>query len=336
MNTDTLSIRTFTLRNLVDVYRLQSRGVHMVLEDHLVGGYAPLRQAIRAWLRNDTRTYLGYTRQGRTYLLQTVRRRERPEWDVAFAASRVVGGEEVFAHWRELIRFAVADAMHQGVYRLYAAPPHDCALLDVLQQEGFRLYCKETVYRLPPSFPGDVHLPGIVRSRTGADEWEFRRLWRRVIPQVVLAAEGLAVTNGSDMPYGWMPRVDRQVFVWEWEGELRGAVAVRTGRRGRWVRYLLAPEVRDEADAFVAYGLHLATRTDRKRPLYVAVPEYQGGIREPLHRRGARPFTESLWLVRHLAVPLRADEPALQPAASLLEVRGKPAFTRFQNQEDMG
>jgi len=336
LTTDTLSIRTFKLRNLVDIYRLQSRGVPLVLEEHLVAGYAPIRQAVRAWFGRETRTYLGYSRLGAVYLLQTVRRRERPEWDIAFAASRAQHEVESLAHWQELIRFAVRDAMHQGVYRLYAAPPPDSVLLDVLQQEGFRLYCKEVVFRISPPASEEIRLPGRIWPRTTADEWEFRRLWRRVIPQVVLAAEGLTTNNGTDIPYAWMPHAQRRVFVWEWNGDLQGAVSVRVGRKGRWVRYLLAPEVRENADAFVSYGLQLASQTDRKRPIYVAIPEYQGGVRDPLIRRGAQPVAESLWLVRHLAVPLRADAPAPQTAVPLLEVGGKPAFTRFQKRKETG
>jgi len=336
LTTDVLSIRTFKLRHLVDVYRLQSHGVPLVLEEHLVAGYAPVRQAVRAWFGGESRTYVGYTSAGLTYLLQTVRRRERPEWDIAFAASRGLREVETFAHWEALIRFAVRDAMHQGVYRLYAAPSPDCALLDVLQSEGFRLYCKETVYQVPSPEAETVHLPGRVRPRIPADAWDFRRLWRQVIPQVVLAAEGLTTNNGTEMPYVWASEADRRVFVWEWGNDLHGAISLRVGRKGRWVRYLLSPDVRDEADAFVAYGLQLAARADRKRPIYVAVPEYQGGVREPLNRRGAQPVAEILWLVRHLAVPLRADEMVPQTAVSLLEVGGNPAFTRFQNREETG
>ena len=322
-----LFIRTFKLRDIPRLYRLGRRGLCLDQESYLVEGYSVLGQALRTWPGTNARTYIARVPGHRLwYVLQVVRRDDRPEWQVTFLAPITRAVRRSLARWRPLLEHALHDVVHKGAYRVYASLPADHPLVELFQATGFRLYTKETIYHgrtshLPPATP-----PGLLRPYRPQDEWEFRRLWQRVTPQVVMAAEGLNDGNSLSLPYAWTTRVDQRVFVWEVKGGFLGAVAVRYGDRGRWVRFLLAPDAREGVDAFVLAGLRLAGRRYRG-PVYCAVPEYVGGVREVVVEAGFDLLAEHVWLVRYLALPLRADATVPQGILSLLEIRGEPAFT---------
>ncbi len=328
MREGTLFIRTFKLRDIPRLYRLGRRGLFLDPESFLVEGYSPLAHALRSWPGNNARTYIARPVGGETwYALQITRRDDRPEWQVTLLAPGLPVLPHASEHWRALIERALHDAVHKGAYRVFACLPASHPLVDVFQSTGFRLYTKEDVYRARGVHVPTLSLPGALRPRRPQDEWEFRRLWQRVTPQAVVAAEGLNGGNSLAVPYAWTTRIDQRVFVWEVEGTFLGAVAVRLGERGRWLRFLLAPEAREGVDAFVMAGLRLATER-YGGPVYCAVPEYVGGVREVVLEVGFDPFATHVWLVRYLALPLRADATVPQGILSLLEIGGEPAFTR--------
>ncbi len=322
------TIRTFKPRDIPRLYRLQRVGLYLDLERYFVSGYASLRVAVAGWVHNDTCTYLTRsTHDSHWHVLQIVRRDDRPEWEVTFLAPVTASTPLDMQQWRALLERAVNDAVHKGVYRLYAALPVSSPFVDVFQYTGFRLYSKEVILRgQAPSQITPLPL-GRLRERTEEDEWEFRRLWRRVTPQVVVAAEGLTAQNSLGIPYSWTDRPDQQVYVWEGEGTLWGAVAIRSGHRGRWVRFLIDQEVREGVWAFVTQALHMASQGHRGA-IYCAVPEYVGGLRQPLEDLDFVPLMERGWMVRHLALPLQADVAVTQGVLSLLDVGGEPAFTQ--------
>lgn len=327
MYEDKLSIRPFQLRDIVRLYRLGRHGLCLDQESLLVQGYSPLRHALRSWPGNNARTYMARTaRQEQWFVLQVVRRHDRPEWQVTFLAPNEHIAPSNLTHWRTLIEWALHDTVHKGGYRVYACLPFAHPLTDVFQSTGFRLYTQEDIYQgLVEHLPA-LSLPGQLRPRRVQDEWEFRRLWQRVTPQVVVAAEGLNGGNSLSLPYAWITRPNQQVFVWDVEGALQGAVAVRQGERGRWVRFLLSPDAREGVDAFVIAGLRVAASRHRG-PVYCAIPEYVGGVRDVVIEAGFNLFAQHVWLVRYLALPLRADATVPQGILSLLEIGGEPAFT---------
>lgn len=325
MSEKSLTIRTFRLRDFVRLYRLQRHGLYLDQESHLVAGYSPILTALRLWPNANARTFIAReAKENAWYALQLLRRDERPEWQVAFLAQSSTSF--VADNWRALLEHALHDAVHKGAYRVYASLPARHSLMEVFQQTGFRLYMREEIFRAERPQAVDLPLPGGLRPRHPADEWEFRRLWQRVTPGVVAAAEGLNGGNSLGLPYAWTWRFDQQVFVWEVEGTLQGAVAIRMGEKGRWVRFLLATDVQEEIAAFVMAGIRLATGK-YGRPVYCAVPEYIGGVRAPLQDAGFTPLGEQMWLVRYLALPLRADATVSQSILSLLDIGGEPAFT---------
>lgn len=320
-------IRTLQGRDLFRLLRLRRRGVYLDLERYLVSGYPFFRTAVRSWVTREARTYVGYDRDRHLwYILQAARREDRPEWDVSFLAPARAVRPRDGEQWARLLQRLVRDAVHQGVYRLYAALPTGFGLEHVFRQAGFRPYTREQVLRLAQELAGECPaLDGEVRLYTDHDAWEFRRLWQRVTPQVVAAAEGLVAQNGLATPYAWTLQPDNRIYLWWRDDELVGAVGVRFGPRGRWLRFLLQPDLGDERVAFICWAIRRAL-TWGVGPTYCAVPDYVGGVRAVLADIGFVPFAERVLTVRHLAVALHAEAGVPQAAMTWAEVGGEPVY----------
>ena len=323
-----LLIRTFQWRDLLRLWRLRGRGQYLDLERYVVAGYPLLRLAFRSWLVTDVRTYVGYVASRRVwYLLQVVQREDRPEWDVSFLSPATAVSPPDIEQWQQLVHRAVRDALHKGVYRLYVSLPVESPFLSVFQKEGFRPYSHEVVYRTVQEVPPAQVATGYVRPYRPQDAWEFRRLWQRLTPHVIAVAEGFTAQNGLTIPYSWTPRGDNRIYLWLVNDTLCGAIAVRFGPQGRWVRFLVDTALGDAVSSFVAWGMHQAAMGWRG-PIYCALPQHVGGVTGTLDALGFTPFLERILLVRHLAVALQADATAAQSVLSWLEIGGEPAFSR--------
>ncbi len=323
-------IRSFKLRDLPRLYRLGRAPYFVDHETALIKGYSPLREALRSWPGVNALTFIASGPTPREwYALQMARRNDRPEWQVMLLASNMPGHQVAPHIWQALLEHALHDVVQKGAYRIYTCVPTDHPLIPTFQKTGFRLYTKEQVYlahrpHIPDfSFSGELHPIG------PGGEWELRRLWQRVTPQVVMAAEGLNGENGLGLPYTWVPRPDQRVLLWKKNGVSQGAVAVSVGEKARRLRFLLPPDVHEGAEVFIYATLREIT-AHYPGTVYVIVPEYVGGLHAPLLAAGFTPIGEQGWLVRYLALPLRADATVPQGILSLLEVGGEPAFTQVQ------
>lgn len=331
-------VRLCRPRDIFKIYRLQRSGVYLDLEQLLLYGYMPWYVALRTWLRNHAVTYLArlWGEEGVQWgMLQAIRRGERPEWDITFLAPRPGLVVDPTLSWRALLEYAIRQAVRRGIYRVYVAVSGESAFASFFQEMSFSLYRKETIYKLVSEVPGPGTVPrGVIRPYTVEDEWEFKRLWRRVTPRVVLAAEGVGLNNGLGLPFAWDARADQQVRVWDVAGELRGAVALRSGRKAYWMRVLVEREALEGLDGLLAAGLYLADKR-AWRPVYCAVPDYMGGVGSVLLDHGFVPWGERVLLVRHLALPAPVEALAQQVVNTLLEMGGEPALSQCLNQNEV-
>ena len=321
-------VPTLRLRDLVRAYTLRQHGMPLDVARFLVDGYAPLRVALRSYLGNGVRTYLTTDATGCEYLMQLVRRYERPEWDVTFVAS--AGGREgACRDWRPIIEQVVNDTVHKGAYRLYAAFPEASPLPLFFQQNGFRPFTRERIYRAGGTFTRlSRDMPAQIRPRLPSDIWNFSRLWRRSTPALVVAVESLPGNNSLDVPYHWSARPGQRVYVWEEDGELLGAMVLRQGRRAALMRLLLAPDADDEVGlGLIGWAVRLASPRP-EYPLYAVVRNYQLGEYALLVDVGFQPYQEQTCLVRHLALPVGADEVVSSGLLSLLDIRGEAVYTQ--------
>jgi len=331
-------VHPFRPRDIIRVYRLQRAGVCLDLERQVLYGYRPWYVALQAWVQHGAVTYLSRSSQHRDTrwgMVQAMRRGDRPEWDVTFLAPRPDDVPVVTRHWRLLLTQVIQDMVGGHAHRVYAAVPHEPPLAGVFQEVGFSLYSKETIYRLQMPVSVAAQVPtGVLRPPRRQDEWELKRLWHRVTPRLVLAAQRGGLNNGPRLPHAWTFYPDLQVRVWEVAGELWGAVGVRSGRKGCWMRLLVEWDATDGVAGLVAAGLNLAQPNSR-RPVYCALPEYMGGVEGALLAHGFVPWDERVLLVRHVALPVLAKDLAQQKLTAFLEMGREPALSRPLQGEDV-
>ncbi len=321
-------IRPFKLRDIPRLYRLGRTPFFVDQETVLVRGYSPLKEALRSWPGVNARTFIATgPLPHEWYTLQMIRRNDRPEWQITLLASNVPGDRVSPSTWQALLEHALREVVQKGGYRVYTCLPTDHPLVETFQRTGFRPYTKERIYTSHRPHIPDFSLAGELRPLRPHEEWELRRLWQQVTPQVVMAAEGLNGEGGMGLPYTWAPRSDQHILIWQRGKTFGGAVAVRTGERGHRLRFLLSSESYEGAEAFIYAALqHVMAR--HRGPLYVVVPEYIGGVHAPLLAAEFTPTGEQACLVRYLALPLRADATVPQSVLSFLEIGGEPAFTQ--------
>ncbi len=322
----------FQLRDVLRIYQLHRTGVVLDVERALTEGYTPWRTALRSWLRNSARTYLTFTPQNGWHALQLVRRHERPEWDIVFLAPAPSSDREDPTPWRDLLSRALRDALHRGTYRIYATLTATPPLASVFQGSGFRPYARERLYRYLPRDPEPpVPPPGPLRRRTSAHAWGFNRLWHQVTPPLVSAAETLT-TNGLNIPYAWGERPGQHVYIWQ-EGEtVWAAIALKWGKRAHWIRVLAAQNAGERLHHLLRWAIHHLTHKLR-RPIYATVREYQIEEQKALSELDFELHSEHTLLVKHLALPLNADERVPEGILALAGLGGKPVYSQSWQEE---
>lgn len=317
--------RVLRLRDVLRIHQLNRLGAVLDVERALTEGYTPMRMALRSWVDDGTRTYLLFHIPGGWHLLQLARRGERPEWDLVYMSPAEASFLQNITPWQDLLSRILREALHRGVYRLYVSPPADSPFQRVFQELGFRPYTRERVYTWQSDAPGETGIPS-PRPRTPELRWHFSRLWQQVTPSLVIAAETLNA-NGLMIPYAWADRAGQRVFVQLDDGDVVGAVALRKGKRGCWARLLLAPGAKETGQELVEW-LVGQKGTCARRPLFVAVREYQGTEQEVLRERGFRLYDTRVHMVRHLALPLSADERVSEGLLALAGLGGEPVYSR--------
>jgi len=317
-------IPTLRMRDIWHLYRFQHEGLFLDGERMLIEGYSPLKVMLRSYVDNGVRTYITQDAAGKWHVLQLVRRDDRPEWDITFVAP----AHSEQAKWRPLIEQVARDAVHKGAYRLYALLPPEARFLSALQESGFRPYTQERIYRLHrDAHPHPLAFPQHIRPRTPADMWNLSRLWRQTTPALVAAMESLPGSNSLDLPYQWEERPGRRVYLWEEGSDLLGAIVLHQGRKATGMRIILAPNAEEDVGYdLLNWSIHVAS-SRKEKPLYCTLRHYQVNEGALLADTGFEPYAEQSCLIRHLALPVGADESVTSGLLSLLEIRGEAVYT---------
>jgi hypothetical protein len=100
-----------------------------------------------------------------------------------------------------------------------------------------------------------------------------------------------------------------------------GALHIRSGKQGYWVRTLLHPDALDQAEALGKAALSLTTLNSRL-PVYFALREFEAGWRNVLPELGFKPLTSQTLVVKHMAVRVRKLTPTLIPALEQTPTEG--------------
>lgn len=332
-------IRPFHLRDARTVARLQQAGISLDVEEQLTHPRSPLRSVLLDSVFSPhagPSTYIlnQHDENGQLQGLAQMRIRPgRPERDVVFMSPSLDTGNGSHAIWQRLLTHLCIRTAERGNLRLYARLPGDSEELQIFKNVGFVPYGQEDIYQLTPdvlsSFPRQTELN--LRPQQSSDGWGLQKLYSTLTPRTVQNAEGLAQGQWALTPHRWGQPGRRDGYVWEEEGELLGAIYLRSGKCGYWIRTLLHPDALDQAEALAKAALGLIT-TQTKLPVYFAVRQYELGWSAVLTDLKFKAFASQTLVVKPMTVRVREKPYLLMHALekSPSEGTATPAISQLE------
>lgn len=301
--------------------RLQRVGTPLDLEEQLTHPRSPLRSVLFDRLLSTgagPSTFIldQQDENGKLLGLAQVRTRpRRPERDVVFMSPSLDVGNGSHAIWQRLLNHLCVKTAERGGLRIYARLPVDSEELQLFRNVGFLPYGQEEIYQLDQTtnrvtVTSDLTL----RPQQSSDGWGLQKLYASLTPRAVQNAEGLAQGQWALTHRRWGEQGRRHGYVWEVDGDILGAIHIRVGKRGFWIRTLLHPDALENATALCQAALRL-TATNPKRPVYFAFRHYESGWRHVLPEVGFQPLTGQTLVVKSMTVRLRESSSALIQAA---------------------
>jgi hypothetical protein len=245
----------------------------------------------------------------------------RPEADVYYIAPRLMDRSQTAEIWQALLKYLGVHAGDFGIQRLYACVPAQDEAVEVMAASGFVLYVRESLFRLTPSAmrEGPVSTD-FVREQREFDSFALQRLFDRYTPPVVQKAEGAFVKENDSADHHlifqnwWQP--DRLGgLVYERDDELLGAVQIRRGKKGHWLRFIGEATQQEVMAALLVHALHYLHHDGL--PIYCGVRPYQNTLRVVLSTQAFAPITELARFVKYTAVHIR--EPVINKKRLLIE-----------------
>lgn len=302
------------------VTRLQKVGTPLDLEEQLTHPRSPLRSVFLDSLlspRAGPSTFIldHQDENGKLLGLAQVRARPgRPERDVVFMAPRLDAGNGSHATWQRLLAHLCVQTAERGSLRIYARLPLQSDELQIFKNVGFFEYCQEEIYQLDQT----ANRAGInsslqLRLQQASDGWGLQKLYASLTPRAVQNAEGLAQGQWALTQRHWGEQGRRRGYVWEVGGELLGALHIRRGKQGFWIRTLLHPDALENAEALCQAGLQL-TAHKAKLPVYFAFRQYEAGWQHVLPTLGFKPLTSQTLVAKPMTVRVREKPAALMSA----------------------
>lgn len=319
------------------VMRLQRIGVFLDADELLTHPRSPLWSILLNFgflPQTGPSTFILDHQDENSQMAGLVQMRPRPgrrEQDVVFIAPALDRGNGVSAIWQRLLTYLCVQAGEQGSYRLYARLPEQGEALQIFKNVGFLEYSRETIYRFDPAnHSAAVSAAKLkLRPQESGDGWGLQKLYTAQTPRAVQHAEGLA-QGQWELP---RRRGSLQGYVWELDGELWGALHLRSGKRGQLIRTLLHPEAIDQAAELGRAALELA---QWDRPIYFAFRHYQAGWRHTLPELGFGPFLDQTLVVKHMTVRMREKLPVLRPSLEKSPPEGvTPGMVSYTPSNDM-
>ena len=321
-------IKAFHLRDSQLVARLQRVGTPLDIEEQLTHPRSPLRSVLLD-------TFLAPHAGPSTFILdqqdengahlglaQMRARPSRPERDVVFMSPALTNGNGSHAIWQRLLAHLCVKTAERGNLRIYARLPVQSEELQLFKNVGFLEYGQEDIYQLDPSINREAIRANLaLRPQQLSDGWGLQELYTTLAPRAVQNAEGLAQGQWALTHRRWGEQGRRYGYVWEVDGEILGALHLRTGKRGYWVRTLLHPDALDQAQALGEAALSL-TLAQPELPVYFALREFEAGWRHILPELGFKPLTSQTMVVKQMAVRIRKVVPALLPALEQTPTEG--------------
>jgi hypothetical protein len=322
----------FSAGDSLRVARLQRRGISLDLHRDLTQPSSPLWEAWLAFLTQQAMgqpTYVLNDLQDGEGFLQVHFRAHQAAADVAFLAPSLEHSARAAGAWSSLLEGASIQAAGQGIQRVFANLPESSAEVEVFCQAGFTPYAGEDIFRLDTAKAGEPQEgQATVRAQRPEDWPAVQKLCVAVTPQRVRQIEGgIAVAMGRAR----MGR--RYVLPGQNGGDLAAALDIVRGIKGHWLRMVVHPDARQQAETLVRRGLDVLGDPTGK-PVYCNVRQYESGVRAALTAAGFEPFATRTLMVKHTVAwskaPLQELVPALQggpePVPPAYRINGEPEY----------
>ncbi len=321
-------IKPFRLRHARLVARLQRVGTPLDIEEQLTHPRSPLRSVLLDTLlapHSGPSTFIldQQDENGQSLGLAQMRARPgRPERDVVFIAPALSSGNGSHAIWQRLLSHLCVQTAERGSLRLYARLPGQSEELQLFKNVGFLEYGQEDIFQLDPAVDRHSLTSSLtLRPQQASDGWGLQKLYSTLAPRPAQTAEGLAQGQWALSPQFWLEQGRREGYVWEVEGELLGALHIRTGKRGYWLRTLLHPDELAQAEALCMAALKLTT-PHPQLPVYFALREFEAGWRHVLPEMGFDAFTSQTLVVKNMTVRVHQTTSVRQQALEQVPSEG--------------
>lgn len=297
-----MTIRLYDWRDLILLNRIRNRGICLdstlmysrgapVLRHTPLGTLIPGRNVCTLVSRADNSGELSAAGQ---FL---IRNNQLPARLVFISPREILSRKEGIS----LLEAMAQMAGERGATALIAEIDESDAAFDGLHAAGFAIYSRQRILRLESVIEGEA-APG-------------ERTWRPAIDRDYIAIQSLyanlvpALVQQVEPP----PSRDRRDLVYWSQGELLGYLDVEQGPQGILVQPYFHPAA--ELGDDLLSGFMLCLSPSQKRPLYICVRSYQGGLSQSLNRLGFETCSSQAVMVKRLAAPIRrlvrAEIPAL-------------------------
>ncbi|MEN8242833.1 MAG: hypothetical protein ABFS17_12995 [Chloroflexota bacterium] len=310
-------IRPFELKDLPLLHRYRERGIFLNNPSTLTWG--PMMVPVRAVLSPVSNAVGIYTavstdETGEDQIIGQVRHfpgREDARFTFLAPALQIdPGGFQV------VVEYLVTRLGEHQAQNLIAEVEESSDCFELLRRAGFSIYARQHIWKIT-SLPREKKRRFNWQAITSLDEINARNLYHAVVPTMVQQVE----TNPWEELNGWVLYQD---------GELRAYTYVSSGPRGIWVQPYIDSEIAEFSDELTKLLAHLRPR--ERRPVYVCLRSYQGGIAPHLEALGGEMSGSQAVMVRRLTAAVKKPEIARLPA-----INGKAeASTPYNHASDEG
>ena len=210
------------------------------------------------------------------------------------------------------------SAGEDGAHHLIAEIEETSPAFENLRQAGFAIYARQRIWWLADSQQAN---PDRLVAPSGEDQPEEDPggdgpMWRREMSSDAPAVHSLylnlvpALVQQVESP---LIHDGRGLVHWD-QGQLLGYLYVDRGPQGVWVHPYFHPAAERLDDLMASFLVQYIHHS--RKPLYICVRSYQGGLSGSLDRLGFEPFSDQAVMVKRLAAYVhqaaRAPLPALE------------------------
>ena len=305
-----MTIRPYDWRDLILLHRLRNRGMCLDTRLMFTRGAPALRHTPLSTLIPGGNVCTLVSRADNSGELSAVgqfliRNNQLPARLICISPREILSRPE----GASLLEAIAHMAGERGAPVLIAEIDESDPAFDSLHAAGFAIYSRQRIFRLDSIVEGKtVPDEEIWRSATDRDYIAIQSLYTNLVPALVQQVEPPP------------SRYERGLVYWS-HGELLGFLDLERGPQGTWVQPYFHPAA--ELDDNLLSGFLLGFSPSQRRPLFICVRSYQGGLSQSLKQLGFEPCSNQAVMVKRLAIPIR--RPVLGKIPALAGTQPEPS-----------